>query len=116
MKPALGLFSLAALLSLIGVSAWATSHVSIVPAIQDMFANPGQGFTPWLVATLVDAYYGFLWFWLWVAYKETRWLSRSAWLLAILLTGNMAMAVYMLIQLLKLPPNPSAKDLLLRRA
>ena len=31
------------------------------------------------------------------------------------IAGNMAMGVYMLIQLWSLPPNPTAKDLLLRR-
>ncbi len=38
------------------------------------------------------------------------------WLLLILLLGNMAMASYVLIQLWKLPPDPRAADLLLRRA
>ena len=116
MKAALTLFSLAAVLSLVGVSIWATGHISIVPAIQDVFYRSGEGNTPWLVATLVDAYWGFLWFWLWVAYKEPAWTSRIGWLIAILLTGNMAMGVYMLIQLWSLPPHPTAKDLLLRRA
>ncbi|WP_420467031.1 DUF1475 family protein [Panacagrimonas sp.] len=116
MKPGLMVFSLAALLSLIGISVWATGHISIVPAIQDLLQRPSEGYTPWLVATLIDAYFGFLWFWLWIAYKETSWASRTIWLLLVLLTGNMAMAVYMLIQLWKLPPNPTAQDLLLRRA
>lgn len=116
MKPALTAFSILVLASLVGVSAWATHHVSIVPAIADLFANPSQGFTPWLVASLVDAYYGFLWFWLWIAYKETSWLTRITWLIAVLFLGNIAMAAYMLLQLWKLPPNPTAADLLLRRA
>lgn len=116
MKAGLALFSLAALLSLIGVSIWATGHISIVPAIQDVMQRPGEGNTPWLVATLFDAYFAFLWFWLWIAYKERSWISRLIWLLLVLLTGNMAMAAYMLIQLFKLPPNPTAADLLLRRS
>lgn len=116
MKPGLALYSLAALLGLVGVSIWATQHVSIVPALAEVFQRPTQGHTPWTVATLFDAYFAFGWFWLWVAYKETAWTARIVWLLMIALTGNMAMAVYMLIQLAKLPPNPSAADLLLRRA
>lgn len=114
MKTGLLLFALTAFLALVGVSVWATGHISISPVIDDVIANPGGGNNPWLIATLFDAYFAFLWFWLWVAYKETSWLLRGLWLVLILLLGNMAMAAYMLIQLWKLPPNPGAKDLLLR--
>lgn len=115
MKTGVALFALAALFGLIGVSVWATGHQSIVVAINDLIANPASGNNPWLVATLFDAYFGFLWFWLWVAYKETTLAARGLWLLLILATGNMAMAVYMLIQLWKLPPGATAETLLLRR-
>lgn len=115
MKPALTLFSLLVLVALIAVSVWATGHVSIVPAIQDLVSNPAREFNAWFVATLVDAYFGFLWFYLWVAYKESSWMARLLWLPMILLLGNMAMAAYMLLQLHKLPKNPTAADLLLRR-
>lgn len=115
MKFGLALFSLAALSSLIGVSIWASGHIGVLASIEDLGARPGSGNNPWLVATLFDAYFGFLWFWLWIAYKERSNLARVLWLLLILLLGNMAMAAYMLIQLWKLPPDPSAQDLLLRR-
>lgn len=114
-KTGLTLFSLVVLLALIGVSIWASGHIGVVASIQDMSANPGSGNNPWLIATLFDAYFGFLWFWLWVAYKETSNASRGIWLVLILLLGNMAMAAYMLIQLRKLPANPTMQDLLLRR-
>tara|TARA_R110000787_G_scaffold15088_39_gene46593 strand:- start:2791 stop:3144 length:354 start_codon:yes stop_codon:yes gene_type:complete len=115
MKFALTLFSVGVIAALIGVSVWATGHVSIVPVIKDLLSNPTEGGNPWQVATLFDAYFGFLWFWLWIAYKETSWTSRLAWLVGVLLLGNMAMGAYMLVQLWTLPPNPTAKDLLLRR-
>ncbi len=115
MKPALATFALAAFFGLLGVSIWATGHQSIALAIGDLLANPAGGNNPWLVATLFDAYFGFLWFWLWVAYKETSWLARAIWLLLILAAGNMAMAVYMLIQLWRLPVGASIEQLLLRR-
>lgn len=116
MKTGLTLFSLTVLAALVGVSIWATGHISIVPVIESVVRRPGEGDTPWLVATLFDAYFGFLWFWLWIAYKERSWLARLAWLPPILLLGNMAMAVYMLWQLWKLPPGASVQDLLLRKA
>ncbi|MCH2180744.1 MAG: DUF1475 domain-containing protein [Mariniblastus sp.] len=53
----------------------------------------------WFRATLVDAYFGFITFYVWVAYRERRWAGRILWLIAILLLGNIAMAVYVLLQL-----------------
>lgn len=116
MKARLFVLSLAALAALIGVSIWASSHVSIVPAIEDLLAGPAARFNPWFVATLADAYFGFLWFWAWIAYKETSNLARATWLVLVLALGNIAMAAYMLIQLARLPKDPTPADLLLRRA
>ena len=116
MKTRLTVLSVAALAALIGVSIWATSKIGIVPALQDLFGNPGAGTNPWFIATTFDAYFGFLWFWAWIAYKETSNVARAAWLLLILGLGNMAMAAYMLIQLRKLPAGAGPEQLLLRRA
>lgn len=115
MKTRLTLFSLTAFAALLLVSIWATGHLGIVPAIADLRANPGAGNNPWLIAALFDAYFGFLWFWLWVAYKETSWVARVAWLVAFLALGNMGMAGYVLLQLFRLPTAATIEDLLLRR-
>jgi hypothetical protein len=69
---------------------------------------------PWAVATLYDAYFGFIIFWLWVAYKEKSVWSRVAWLIAILGLGNIATSLYVLIQLFRLKPEQSAEALLRR--
>ena len=69
---------------------------------------------PWFIATLFDCYFGFLTFYVWLAYKETGWFARSAWLIAILLLGNIAMSSYLLITLFRLPANASVEQLLLR--
>ena len=116
MKFGVGLFACAAFAALVGVSVWASGHQGIAPALQDLFSNPAGGNNSWFVATLFDAYFAFLWFWLWVAYKETSWLLRGVWLLLILAMGNMAMAAYVLIQLYKLPAGAGAEALLLRRS
>ena len=70
---------------------------------------------PWVIATLWDAYCGFLTFYVWVVYKETKWWARILWFVMIMSLGNIAMAVYMLIQLFRLPVNATMKDLLLRK-
>ena len=115
-KPILTLLSLAALAGLVGVSIWATGLIGIGDAIRDLVANPGAGTHPWFIATLFDAYFGFLWFYAWIAYRETGWVARLVWLPLVLLLGNIAMAAYMLILLWKLPAGATASDVLLRPA
>ena len=115
MKAGMLIFALTAMASLIGVSVWATSNIGVMPAINDLLDHPAAAYNPWFIATLFDAYFGFLWFWLWVAYKETSWTLRGVWLVLILLMGNMAMAAYMLLVIARLPENARMEDLLLRR-
>src|SRR5262245_63245212 len=70
---------------------------------------------PWGFATLADAYFGFLTFYVWVAYKEQKPAARVVWFLLIMTLGNIAMSVYLLIALARLPRGASVEDLLLRR-
>ena len=69
---------------------------------------------PWAVATLYDACFGFITFWVWVAYKENTLWSRLLWLVAILGLGNIAMSLYVLIQLFRLKPDQPAEAVLRR--
>ena len=69
---------------------------------------------PWAVATLWDAYFGFITFYVWVAWRERGWVSRVLWFLLIMGLGNIAISGYMLIQLLRLAPHDSMETLLRR--
>ena len=69
----------------------------------------------WTIATLIDAYYGFITFYVWVAYKEQGWLPRIGWFIGIMLLGNMAMSAYVLLQLRRLPAARPLSDLLATR-
>jgi len=69
----------------------------------------------WFRATLADAYFGFLAFWLWIAYRERTWGARLAWLAGVLLLGNFAMAGYALLALSRLPAGRPAWQVLLRQ-
>jgi hypothetical protein len=69
----------------------------------------------WTIATLIDAYYGFITFFVWVCFKERGWLARVLWFVAIMTLGNMAMASYVLWQLHKLPAGAPASDILISR-
>jgi hypothetical protein len=64
---------------------------------------------------MLDAYCGFLTFYVWLLYKEPRWLPRIGWFVAIMLLGNMAMSVYVLYQLMRLRPDQNASDILMAR-
>jgi hypothetical protein len=69
----------------------------------------------WTIATLIDAYYGFLTFYVWVLWKEVRAVPRVLWFLAIMLLGNIAMSAYVLRQLARLAPGDSMNTLLCTR-
>ena len=98
------------LVSLAAYTSWASTQ----QAVWDW-----QGLTHgtdrwWTIATLIDAYYGFLTFYAWVFYKERSLVGRLGWFAAIMLLGNMAMAAYVLLQLHRLPAGRPAAEILLR--
>lgn len=97
------------LLAMIGVTSWASSEVALWNTPRAVATHP------WFIATLFDAYFGFLAFWLWVAWLERTWLRRINWLVAILLFGNIAMAIYMLARLFRLPRTATMEDVITRR-
>ncbi|MBN9658760.1 MAG: DUF1475 family protein [Acidobacteria bacterium] len=78
-------------------------------------AWPGYAANPWAIATLWDAYCGFLVFYVWVLYKERALGARILWFFLIMSLGNIATALYILIQLSRLKPGQDLESLLLRR-
>lgn len=84
-------------------------------AVSLLQAWPGYAANPWAVATLYDAYFGFLTFYVWVAYKERTMWARILWFLLIMGLGNIAMSLYVLIQLLRLRREEPAEAVLWRR-
>lgn len=70
----------------------------------------------WFRATLADAYFGFLTVFVWIAYKERSVAARAVWFLLLMALGNIAISVYMLIQLQRLKPGDPTERLLLRSA
>jgi hypothetical protein len=98
-------------LSLLAYTSWA-STLQPVWEWQGLVTPPDNA---WTIATLIDAYYGFVTFYVWVFYKEPRALPRVGWFVAIMLAGNMAMSAYVLLQLAKLRADEPAEAILLRR-
>ena len=97
------------LVAMLAVTSYASFDRSIL--------NVGPPLTsdPWFHATLADAYFGFLTFYLWVAYKETGFWRKAVWFVLIMTLGNIAMSIYMLIQLAKWKPDDPLRHLLADR-
>jgi hypothetical protein len=105
----LRLLFLLILAAMLWVTTWASLRCPLFAVPREIYGHP------WFVATLFDAYGGFITFFVWVCYKETTWLARAAWFVAIMLLGNIAMASYCLLELFRAPRETPLADLLTRR-
>jgi len=90
---------------------WVSWHACTAPSVSSLPAYAGKGLNvlggyvtvcsePWGLATMFDAYFGFLAFWLYVAWRERTVAARLAWFVALMLLGNFAIAGYALRRLL----------------
>ena len=87
-----------------------TIQTSLKISIWD--AWPSYKANPWAIATLWDAYFGFLTFYVWVCFKQQDILSRVVWFVLIMTLGNIAMSFYVLLQLRKLKPGQPVSALM----
>jgi Protein of unknown function (DUF1475) len=99
------------LAGMLAVTAWAALNQNVWEW-RGLVTEPDRG---WTIATLCDAYAGFLTFYAWVFCKE-RTAARVLWFVAIVLLGNIAMSVYVLRELARLGPDEPIEALLTRRA
>lgn len=97
------------LISMLCVTSWASVELNLFTHLPVLIKDP------WVIATLFDAYYGFITFFLWVSYKENSFILKVMWFILIMLLGNIAMAIYMLIQLFKLDKDATIGDLLVKK-
>jgi hypothetical protein len=97
------------LVAMLWVTTWASFDRNVLVAGAELWADP------WGRATLFDAYFAFLTVWVWIAWRERSAVSRGGWLVALLLLGNIAIAVYFLLALLRLPAGASWEQLFLRK-
>ncbi|HXZ20621.1 MAG TPA: DUF1475 family protein [Candidatus Acidoferrales bacterium] len=96
---------------MIGVTVWASSRSSLFdPAVRAAYNAQ-----PWAIATLFDAYCGFITFFVWVAYRERGAAAKILWLVLILALGNIAMSCYVLLQLVRMKPDEPLSSLLAPR-
>jgi predicted permease len=100
--------SAAVVLTMLCVTGWASLQLPLWQTPRAVVLHP------WFIATLFDTYFGFLTFYVWLAYRETAWLARLLWLLAILLLGNIAMSGYIAWVVWRLPADAPLARVLLR--
>lgn len=91
---------------------WVSWYASTAPSLSSMFKGQSlnliDGYKavcsePWGLATMFDAYFGFMAFWLYIAWRENNNLSRFYWWVALMLLGNFAIAGYALACLFSQP-------------
>src|SRR4051794_530918 len=97
------------LLSMLSVTSWASYRCPLFAVPSDVAGHP------WFIATLFDAYWGFVTFFVWVSWKETSSLARAAWFVAIMLLGNIAMSAYCLAELFRVPASGDLVQVLTNR-
>jgi hypothetical protein len=96
--------------SMLAVTSWASLHQSL-----GAFAHSATFREPWVIATLFDAYWAFITFYTWVAWKEQGGPARVLWFVAIILLGNLAMATYMLRELWRVSASAALAEVFTRR-
>ena len=99
----------AVLASMLSVTSWASLHCPLFAVPREVYAHP------WFIATMFDAYWGFITFFLWVCFKQTSITARLAWFVAILLLGNIAMSAYCLSELFSIARRDQLVGLLTAR-
>lgn len=103
-----GLF-VVVLVSMLAVTTWASLHTPLFELPRSV------GTHPWFLATLLDAYWAFLAFYVWVAWKEQSVAARGLWFIATMALGNIAMASYFLRELFRVPADGALDPVFTRR-
>jgi len=105
----LRLLFLTVLGSMLVVTSWASRQQSLYAIPHEVASNP------WFIATLFDAYWGFVTFFVWQAWKEQSAGARVLWFVAVVLLGNIAMSIYVLAELFRLQDASRLADVFTRR-
>ncbi|HLP24429.1 MAG TPA: DUF1475 family protein [Acidobacteriota bacterium] len=92
------------IVSMLGVTTWASLHQPLGD-----FARSATFREPWVIATLFDAYWAFITFFVWLAWKEGTLTARVLWFVSVVLLGNLAMAAYMLRELFTVSASESPR-------
>lgn len=97
------------LASMLGVTSWAGLHTPLFAIPREVLRHP------WFIAALFDAYWAFVSFYVWMAWKEQSPGARILWFIAVMALGNIAMAAYMLRELFTVSSRMPLAEVFTRR-
>jgi hypothetical protein len=97
------------LASMVWVTTWAGLQCPLFGVPRSVATHP------WFIATMFDAYWGFVTFYVWVCFRQVSWTARFAWFVAIMALGNIAMSSYCLAALAQVPRGGKISDVLVAR-
>lgn len=103
----LKLFFAVVTVTMIAVAWWASKQCALWAIPKETIGHP------WFIATLVDTYFAFFFFYVWVLYRDPSVLVKVLMLPLIICLGNIAMGAYALIVLFRLPKRAGVKDFFL---
>ncbi len=109
MKKGLIVFFSIVLVSMLVVTSWASLYENVFAGGAKIIAEP------WGIATLFDTYFAFFTFYFWLAYKENHLVKNIVWLVLVILFGNIAMAIYGLLEIRRLGKNFTTEKFLIER-
>ncbi|XP_027772476.1 uncharacterized protein LOC107018405 isoform X2 [Solanum pennellii] len=72
------------------------------PIVTGVYPFRRDVFTPWLTAAVIDFYVAVVTLSVWVAYKESSWLSAALWIILIICSGSVSTCAYIALQLFNL--------------
>ena len=98
------------LATMLAVTTWASLHQPLGEFVRGATVRD-----PWVLATLADAYWGFIAVFVWVAWKEQSLPARLLWFVALIALGNIAIAAYLLRELFSVPAGGPLDPVFTRR-
>lgn len=98
---------------ILAVMLWGTVRASMEQALFDI--PPEVYGNPWFQVTLFDAYFAFVTFYVWIAWREQSLGARILWFITVMLWGNFAMATYMLVALFRVPATATLAEVFTTR-
>jgi hypothetical protein len=94
-------------ISFIGIVAM-VAVIGYATIVGDLASDGGELLrNPWGVVSLVDLYVGFILFSLWITYREASRLHAAAWIIAMMVFGFLAGALYAFVNLMRSQDMPS---------
>lgn len=95
--------------SMVALTGWASHACSLFGIPAEVLHHP------WFLATLADAYWAFIAFFVFVAWKQRDGLSRVSWFVAIMLLGNISIAAFFLRELFRISRAEEIAEIFSRR-